>query len=230
VAKALRCPNCRAKYPLNGLGADATFPCDRCGQILKVPAALAPVENNGEGDGATAVKTAAPAAAAERARPRRVRRRERRAERVSEPGHLPWPLRILAWIVALPLGAIVVVWPARRFGLLTGGDLADVIIETGVGRFGRLAIVVVLWALAAAIFVQIFLVGGSALVTRWRAQRQRSARARQPEAEPRRGRKRPARAPREEAPAPEPVVASAGRATARSSQRLRTSAGRRTGS
>jgi hypothetical protein len=229
VAKALLCPNCRAKYPVNGLGSDETFPCDRCGQILKVPSALSRVDSNG--DGATAVGTSARAAEAEPARPRRVRRRERRAERSAKPGHVPWPLRVLAWIVALPLGAVVVVWPARRFGLLTGGDLADVIIDTGVGRFGRLAVVVVLWALAASIFVQTFLVGGSALVTRLRARRQGSAaHARQPEGAPRRGRKRPARAPREEAPAPESAVASANRVTARSSQRLRTTAGRRTGS
>jgi hypothetical protein len=259
MAKALQCPNCRARYPIADLGGDPTFPCEQCGQILKVPGKIAASDTNGDHGSRPGATTVAPAAAevspdepdvaAEAEAPpdskgakkaaKRRQRASRRAERKQAPDHVPWPLRLLAWIVALPLGAIVVVFPARRFGLLTTFDLADVIIGTGSGRYVRLGIVVALWALATAIFVQIFLVGGRALVGRVRAGRTEPGAAPEPEPEPVPA---PARAPRTrrrrtpkpelepvaaapEAAAPEPV-----RPTARSSQRLRSTAGRRTGS
>jgi hypothetical protein len=252
MAKALQCPNCRARYPIADLGSEPTFPCEQCGQILKVPGTIAASDNNGDGAGWPGSTTAPrpvdepvdqprseaetpPDSKAAKKAAKRRQRADRRAERKHAPGHVPWPLRLLAWIVALPLGAIVVAFPARRFGLLTTFDLADVIIGTGSGRYVRLAIVVALWALATALFVQILLVGGRALVNRFREVRTAEP-AVAPEpgpARPRARRDRRRRTPEPEPePEPEPVPAAAGpaRPTARSSQRLRTTAGRRTGS
>ncbi|MGH7357307.1 MAG: hypothetical protein ACRDWD_11965 [Acidimicrobiia bacterium] len=247
MAKALECPNCRARYPIAELANEPTFVCQRCGQILKVRRTDARPDGNGGGTavfGASAVASSSAAASdalvADPGQPasdtkssaeaaKKARRTARRADRKLAPDHVAWPLRLLAWIVALPLGAAVVVFPARKFGLLTTFDLADVIIGTGAGRYARLAVVVVLWALAAAIFVQLFLVGGRALVNRYRkgsASTSKAERAAPKQRVSRRAAKRPT-------PDLEPVAAAANRParpTARSSQRLRNTAGRRTGS
>jgi len=236
MAKALLCPNCRTRYPLKDLGGEPTFPCTKCGQILKVPASVAPPDGNGSGTAVLGREPPAPDGDApiprtERRRSGKEDRREKRAaKKEARPRKVPWPLRILAWLVALPLGAVIVFYPARKFGLLSSVDLADVFIGSGNGRYARLAIAVVLWALAAAIIVQLLLVGGRALVDRWRSGRR--ARGDAPPRGPAGGVPEPAPAPSRRPAAPEPaperVPVAAG--TARSSQRLRTTAGRRTGS
>jgi hypothetical protein len=234
VAKALLCPNCRARYPVGEIGDEANFPCERCGQILKVPESLREPANNGSGTAvlgpsSTDVQSNGSLRRAQRRREAKAAR-PRRAEQAPKPGRVPWPLRILAWLVAIPLGGAIVYLPARKLNLLSSGDLADVIIGTGSSRYVRLAIAVVIWALVVAILVQVFLVGGGALVNRWRGRRRSS-----PE---------PAAAavgaePLDVAPVPAPArtgkadraAAPAARgASARSSQRLRNTAGRRTGS
>ena len=42
MAKALECPACGARHPLDSLPDARTFRCDRCGQSLKVPDAIDP--------------------------------------------------------------------------------------------------------------------------------------------------------------------------------------------
>jgi hypothetical protein len=82
---------------------------------------------------------------------------------------LPWTLRLGAWIVAVPLGLLVVGYPARKAGYLTTQKLIDVVIHTDLGRFVPLVVIVLLWALATALLVTIFIEGGR----RWMLARSR---------------------------------------------------------
>lgn len=84
-------------------------------------------------------------------------------------GALPLPLRILAWVVALPLGLAMVGGPARKAGYLSSQKLLDVIVKSDMSRFVPIAVVVVLWALVTAILVTIFVEGGRRLMLRRRA-------------------------------------------------------------
>jgi hypothetical protein len=72
-----------------------------------------------------------------------------------------WYWRLLAWIVAVPLGLAIVGLPARRLGYVTSDKLADVLLEHDLGRFVPLLIVVALWALVTAVLVHLFVEGGS---------------------------------------------------------------------
>jgi hypothetical protein len=76
------------------------------------------------------------------------------------------PLRILAWVVALPIALVVVGIPARKAGYLTGQKLLDVIVEHDIGRFVPLLVIVALWALVTAVLVTLFLDGGHWLMER----------------------------------------------------------------
>jgi hypothetical protein len=75
-------------------------------------------------------------------------------------------VRILAWLVALPIALVAVGIPARRAGYLNSQRLLDVIVKHHIGRFVPLLVIVVLWALVAAVLVTVFLDGG-----RWYMQR-----------------------------------------------------------
>ena len=111
-----------------------------------------------DGDGAAAV--AAPAPEREPAKRKRVH----------------WYWRIVAWIVAVPLGFVITVWPAYEFGLISKDDVLDVFVGSGTGRYTRLAIVTLIWALVTALLVQLFVEGG-----RWWAARRRQRRDRAPQ-------------------------------------------------
>jgi len=77
-----------------------------------------------------------------------------------------WYWRILAWVVAIPLGLLVTGWPAFRFDLLNKDDLLDVFVGEGSGRYVRLLLFAAAWALVTALLVQLFVEGG-----RWFAAR-----------------------------------------------------------
>src|SRR4029079_19407658 len=83
-----------------------------------------------------------------------------------------WYWRALAWIVAVPLGFLVTAWPAYELGFIKKDDLLDIFVGTGTGRYARLAIVTLVWAVVTALLVQVFVEGG-----RIRANRRRRARA-----------------------------------------------------
>jgi len=84
---------------------------------------------------------------------------------------LPLPVRILAWVVAIPIGLAVVGIPARKLGYLTSQKLLDVFVKHTLARFVPLAVIVVLWALATAILVELFVEGGRWLMLRRRRRR-----------------------------------------------------------
>jgi hypothetical protein len=66
-------------------------------------------------------------------------------------------VRILVWVVALPVALVVVGIPARKAGYLTGQKLLDVIVKHSIGRFVPLLVIVALWALVTAVLVTLFL-------------------------------------------------------------------------
>ena len=64
---------------------------------------------------------------------------------------LPW--RIGAWLIAVPLGLVVVGLPARKAGFLSSQKLLDVIVKRDISRFVPLLIIIALWALVSAVLV-----------------------------------------------------------------------------
>ena len=72
-------------------------------------------------------------------------------------------LRILAWVVALPIALVVVGIPARTAGYLNSQRLLDVIVKHDIGRFVPLLVIVALWALVTAVLVTVFIEGARRL-------------------------------------------------------------------
>ncbi|MFN8027638.1 MAG: hypothetical protein U0W40_15145 [Acidimicrobiia bacterium] len=115
------------------------------------------------------------AAPCEPERTRRDRRQEAPAPSdgaaaAAEPRRrVHWYWRLLAWIVAVPLGFVVTAWPAYHFKWIKKDDLLDVFVGSGNGRYSRLAVLTLAWALVTALLVQLFVEGG-----RWFARRRQA--------------------------------------------------------
>jgi len=86
-----------------------------------------------------------------------------------------WYWRVLAWIVAVPLAFVLTAWPAYKFGFIKKDDLLDIFVGTGIGRYVRLGIVTLVWAIATALLVQLFVEGGRAWSNRRRRTRAAAA-------------------------------------------------------
>jgi len=80
-----------------------------------------------------------------------------------------WYWRLLAWIVAIPVGFVITAWPAYELGFIKKDDVLDIFVGTGSGRYVRLAIATAVWALITALLVQLFVEGGRAWAARRRA-------------------------------------------------------------
>ena len=186
MAPVLLCPECGAKHPLDSVGSSA-FPCKGCGRTLKVPqqvpaaagAAAAPAADADlpwpsasvppEPASTRVVPTTTtppPAPAPERAAPKR------RAASL-DPVPSRW-LRFLLWIVAVPLGFVIVFALARAFGMLNSTQIEDVVITEGLGRFWPIARLLPFVALVTAGIVQASVFG----ITRLRSRRLESRRER----------------------------------------------------
>jgi len=100
-------------------------------------------------------------------------RRRERASKTSAPApqrkRVAWYWRLLAWVVAVPLGFVVTAWPAYELGFIKKDDVLDIFVGTGSGRYVRLAIATAVWALVTALLVQLFVEGGRAWAARRRA-------------------------------------------------------------
>lgn len=185
MVRALQCPNCGTKKRLDGVESE-TFQCEQCGQVLKVPPAARggsppasdggpppPRRRSNPVDEAVAAATPARPAPTranpppvvvgptEAAPPRSTAKPPRDA--------LPLAVRIGAWVLAVPIGLAIVGIPARVLGYLTSQKLLDVFVKHTIGRFVPLLVIVVLWALATTILVELFVEGG-----RWFMLRRRS--------------------------------------------------------
>jgi hypothetical protein len=81
---------------------------------------------------------------------------------------LPLAIRVGAWVLAVPIGLAIIGIPARILGYLTSQKLLDVIVKHNLSRFVPLVVIVVLWALATTVLVELFIEGGRWLMLRRR--------------------------------------------------------------
>jgi hypothetical protein len=194
MARALECPACGEKHRIENLPDTPTFRCERCGQVLKVPAQattggtappprtttpVAPPPRRSRGAGAAppsatatgmvGVSATVAATEADDAPSTRAQRRTAAAPRSGAPAKVHWYWRLVAWVVAVPLGFAVTAWPAYHFNLIRKDDVLNVFVGSGIGRYASLAIETALWALVTALLVQLFVDGGRRLMQRRRA-------------------------------------------------------------
>ncbi len=193
MAPVLLCPECGEKHPLDGVGGSA-FPCKGCGRTLKVPQQVPTPAGVGAAGvdpdlpwpqagaststrvlPATPVPGAAAAAAADvpvvpvmppvtPAAPKAAPRSSRPRDPV--PGR--WA-RFGLWILAVPLGFIIVFGFAQIIGVLNSNQLEDVALDEGLARFWPIARLLPFVALVTAGLVQLGVYG----LTRLRARRGR---------------------------------------------------------
>ncbi len=144
MSTALQCPSCGCNHRLESIPDVPVFKCARCGRPLKVPAQF---------------RAAAPAAGAtaKGAAPRRAGSKSARGPRANGPTKLP--LRILAWIVAFVLGAVVVRTLAKWTGFVGGDTVVNLLIDNKLTTYLRLAALVPVWALFATSFATLILEG-----------------------------------------------------------------------
>jgi hypothetical protein len=190
MARALECPACGEKHRIDNLSDSPTFRCVRCGQILKVPAPIAsgassppprvaspvvppPRRQNGEPSSVSAsgavVGVSATVSAVDGNGESRSRADRRQAGASGgTDSKVRWYWRLLAWVAAIPLGFVIMAWPAYRLSLIRKSDVLNVFVGSGTGRYARLAIGTAVWALLTALLVQLFVDGG-----RWLAKRRK---------------------------------------------------------
>ncbi len=154
MTRALACPLCGHRHPLGSLPQSPTFSCEACGRTLKTPADFLPAA---EGSAAadqprrrSASSRGSEAADAETGTTLLPRAAARTA---SGPARAPLWLRVLSWVLAIPLAAVIVIGGANALGLLTGSQLTDMFLEARFAAYGRLIALLPVWALAAALLV-----------------------------------------------------------------------------
>jgi len=76
------------------------------------------------------------------------------SSRRSEIASVGW--RILSWVLAVLLSLMVVAPFAYWTGLVTKSDMLNVFVGTGAGRYTRLAVFAVVWALVMTVLVTLF--------------------------------------------------------------------------
>lgn len=162
MAPVLQCPDCGAQHPLDVASYTASFRCKGCGRILRVPLQF------------RAVAAAPPTAVQPRAQPAANAAPARAAARpaggtASAGGAAPVPrsLRLLLWVVAVPVGFALVFGVARLLGVFTARDLEDVSLDEGWDRFWPVARLLPFVALAIALIVHFSVVA----IARRRARR-----------------------------------------------------------
>ncbi|HEX4779018.1 MAG TPA: hypothetical protein VFW74_19740, partial [Acidimicrobiia bacterium] len=95
---------------------------------------------------------------------------------------LPWPWRVLIWVVAVPLGLLIVAVPARWIGVLNGNSFLDVISGTGIGRYVRIFSIAPFAALVIATIAHVSLEQLPEWLARRRALAREAAQLREPAA------------------------------------------------
>ncbi len=192
MAPVLKCPDCGEKHPVSSVPAQGAFPCRQCGRVLKVPevakgrsvtprAAPAGTPPPAVVPRPVPIATAVsrPSAAGEPAAPAdstatravpEVDQRDfgslPRASRRPVPrlGGVPWWMRFLLWVVAVPLSFLLVFMVARAFSVFTTNQLSDLFLANNMGRFWPVARLLPFVALVTASLVQ----GGVYLLARVR--------------------------------------------------------------
>lgn len=166
MAKALQCPDCGTRHPLEDVGDVRTFRCRQCRRLLKVPAGV--TVGGGAGTaGADVTRVEAPTAAraaarrgggngAERVPPSQrgdaIAEQRRRTSAVRAPARarVPRPVRLFVWLLALPVGLLPVLVVGRMAGVLTIDRAVDVFVGVGYGRFLAPLLMLPVWAATSA--------------------------------------------------------------------------------
>jgi hypothetical protein len=174
VAPVLQCPDCGTKHPLREVPNAGTFPCKGCGRSLKVPEFVPRSATTSAPAPAPVVPAPAPASAPPRppeppARPPVDQTRalpviEQNRAPAREPAPAPAPtsgdrpvpvwIRLLLWVVAVPLSFFIVFLVARGFGWFTTTQLSDVFLANSTSRFWPLVRLLPFVALLTAVLVQ----------------------------------------------------------------------------
>ena len=131
--------------------------------------APAPATSTGAAPVAVVSATVAATAADDDGDDRQTRRRRGAAAASAPRGKVAWYWRLMAWVVAVPLGFVITAWPAYELGFIKKDDVLDIFVGTGSSRYVRLAIATAIWALVTALLVQLFVEGGRAWAARRRA-------------------------------------------------------------
>ena len=74
---------------------------------------------------------------------------------VTALGRVPWWMRLLVWIVAVPLAFLVVFLFAIAIGVFTNGQLTDLFLATGSSRYWPVVRLLPFVALLTAALVQV---------------------------------------------------------------------------
>lgn len=175
VAKALQCPDCGHRHPIDDFAAYRTFRCQECRRLLKVPKSA---ERPPPKQDATEQLPEADAARkkippSQRGDAISEQRRAGRAPAASGPA-VPRGIRALIWVVAIPAGLIPVLLVGRLIGVLTVDRAIDLFIGVGFGRFVVPLLVLPLWAALSATLAHLAIEG----VARARAQGRPAAESR----------------------------------------------------
>jgi hypothetical protein len=163
MAPVLQCPDCNTKHPIDVASDAAAFRCSGCGRTLKVPeqfravASLPPSTPSAGRDATITTERVAPSRNGQRTLSRRKVR--------AQAGVVPFPIRLAIWIVAVPLGFLIVFGFARVFGVLSSTQLEDVFLETGWDRFWPVARLLPFVALVTASIVHFTIL----YLSKWRA-------------------------------------------------------------
>jgi hypothetical protein len=72
---------------------------------------------------------------------------------------LPWPVRTIVWLVALPVGLAMSAVFLRVIGVLNVESAMNIFVGTGAGRFGAVIALVPLWAFVSALIAHFALEG-----------------------------------------------------------------------
>jgi len=81
----------------------------------------------------------------------RPNRRTRRGRGVKR--RVAWYWRLVAWLIAVPLGFVITALPVYELHVVRKNDLLNIFVGTGLARYARLALVTGIWALVIALLV-----------------------------------------------------------------------------
>jgi hypothetical protein len=169
MAPVLQCPDCKTKHPLDQIGDRTAFACEGCGRMLKVPEMARARQAASANDAAaapppraeptTVMPAAAPPPPADPYPPAAA------PAGVSARAKVPWWMRLLLWIVAVPLSFLIVFFIAQATGTFTHTQLTDVFLANNRARFWPVVRLLPFVAVLIALMVQ----GGVILLSRRKA-------------------------------------------------------------
>jgi len=185
MATTLQCPACGHRHRLDAVGDRSVFPCAKCSRQLKMPGQLVSGSSTRPGAGSSGSRPAGARPTATGAgKPGPGRSRQ-------GAGQMRLPVRILAWVVAFVLGAVVVRVFAKLTGFVDSNTFVDLMLDHSISTYLRLVVIIPVWALFATLFATAFIEGPG-----WWDRRTSSAPAAAP-----RTKVPPAAAPRTKVPA-----------------------------